>query len=70
MNETVTPYSEMEDSHGATASVYLMDNLVHEVHYKDKSGKKFFTEKFEMIPIEVVEKMANDWAIGNRKLSV
>jgi len=70
MNETVTPYAQIEDSTGLTASVYLMDNLVHEVHYKDKSGKKFFTEKFEMIPIEVVEKMANDWATGNRKIAV
>ena len=70
MNETVTPYTQMKNSDGATASVYLMDDLVHEVHYKDKSGKKFFTEKFEMIPIEVVEKMANDWATGNRKIAV
>lgn len=70
MNETVKPYAQIKGPNGNVAIVYLMDGEQHEVQYKDKTGKKFFTEKFEMIPIEVVEKMANDWATGSRKLAV
>jgi hypothetical protein len=69
MNDTITPYVQIEDSNGAVASVYFMDDQKHEVQYKDKSGKRFFTELFEMVPIEIVEKMAMEWATGKRELS-
>jgi len=68
MNDTITPYVQIEDSNGAVATVYFMDDQNHEVQYKDKSGYRFFTEKFEMVPIEIVEKMAMDWATGKREL--
>lgn len=68
MTDTITPYVQIEDSNGAVATVYFMDDQKHEVQYKDKSGNRFFTEKFEMVPIELVEKMAMDWATGKREL--
>jgi hypothetical protein len=70
MTNTIAPYVMIEDSNGATATVYFMDDQQHEVQYKDKNGSRFFTEKFEMVPIEIVEKMAMDWATGKRELSV
>lgn len=70
MTDTITPYVQIEDSNGALATVYFMDDQKHEVQYKDKSGNRFFTEKFEMVPIEIVEKMAMDWATGKRELIV
>lgn len=70
MNETIPPYVIIGGSDGAVASVYFMDNLIHEVHYKDKTGKRFFTEKFEMIPIDIVEKLVTEWSTGQRALPV
>lgn len=70
MTDTIAPYVMIEDSNGATATVYFMDDQKHEVQYKDNNGKRFFTEKFEMVPIEIVEKMAMDWATGKRELTV
>lgn len=66
MNDTILPHAMINGADGAVASVYAMDNLMHEVHYKDKSGKRFFTEKFEMIPIDIVEKLVKEWATGQR----
>lgn len=70
MNDVIKPYVQIEDAHGAIASVYFMDDQKHEVQYRDKIGNKFFTELFEMIPIEIVEKLAMDWATGKRELSI
>lgn len=70
MIDTITPYVQIEDSNGAVATVYFMDDMKHEVQYKDKNGNRFFTEKFEMVPIEIVEKMAFEWATGKRELIV
>lgn len=69
MTDTITPYVQIEDSNRAVAMVYFMDDQKHEVQYKDKSGNHFFTEKFEMVPIEIVEKLAMDWATGKRELN-
>ena len=70
MTDTIAPYLTIEDSSGATATVYFMDDQKHEVQYKDKSGNRFFTEVFEMLPIELVERMAMEWATGKRELTV
>ena len=70
MNDVIKPYVQIEDAHGATASVYFMDDQKHEVQYRDNAGNKFFTELFEMVPIEIVEKMAMEWAIGKRELII
>lgn len=67
-NETIKPYIQIEDSDGAVASVYFMNDTEHEIHYNDKSGKKFYTEKFFMMPIEIVEKYAMEWVKGKREL--
>jgi hypothetical protein len=69
MDDTITPYVMFSDSKGALAVVYCMDDTKHEVHYKDKSGNRFFTEKFDMVPIELVEKIVMDWAQGKRELT-
>lgn len=68
MNEIIKPYVQIEDKHGAVASVYFLDDQKHEVHYLDKFGNKFFTETYDRIPIENVEKFVFDWAIGKREL--
>ena len=70
MNEFIKPYVQVEDKHGAVASVYFLDDQKHEVHYKDNTGTRFFTEKFEPLPIELVEKSVIDWAKGKRELIV
>jgi len=68
MINIIKPLVQIEDSNGAIASVYFMDDRKHEIQYKDGSGRQFFTEKFDMVPIELVEKMAMDWATGKREL--
>jgi hypothetical protein len=68
MNNYIKPYVQIQDSHGAVANVYFWDDSRHEVQYTDKKGIRFFTEKFDMIPIEIVEKLAMDWATGKREL--
>ena len=70
MTTFIKPYVQIEDKHGAVASVYFLDDQKHEVHYKDNNGMKFFTEKFDMTPIELVEKSVMDWAKGKRELMV
>lgn len=69
MNDTIAPYVFIGDSNGAVATVYYIDDTKHEIKYKDKHGNLFFTEKFDMVPIEVVEKLAWDWATGKRELA-
>jgi hypothetical protein len=68
MEDTITTYLALEKSNGALAVVYYSDDTEHEIHYKDKNGNLFFTEKFEMVPIEIVEKLATEWVTGERKL--
>jgi hypothetical protein len=70
MTDFIKPYVQIQDIHGAVASVYFLDDQKHEVQYKDKSGKRFFTEKFDAVPIELVEKIAMDWAQGKRELAL
>jgi len=70
MIDYIKPHVQIQDVYGAVASVYFLDDQKHEVHYKDSNGNRFFTEKFEMIPIEVVEKLAMDWAQGKRDLAL
>lgn len=66
----MTPYAQVKDKHGAYASIYFLDDRNHEVHYHDNNGTKFFTEKFDMMSIEYVEKIVIDWAVGKRELSI
>lgn len=69
MNDLIIkPYVQVEDSHGAVASVYFLDDLKHQVHYVDNTGTKFFTEEYESLSIELVEKNVIDWAEGRRIL--
>lgn len=70
MNDLIKPFSQIEDKHGAVASIYFLDDRQHEVHYHDNTGTKFFTEKFELTPIELVEKSVMDWATGKRELII
>ena len=70
MIDTIKPLVQIEDSNGAVASVYFMDDRRHEIVYTDNRQCKFFTEVFEMVPIEFVEKMAMDWAAGKRELAI
>ena len=64
----IKPYVQVEDKYGAVASVYFLDDLKHRVHYVDNTGTKFFTEEYESVPIELVEKSVIDWAEGRRNL--
>lgn len=68
MND-ITPKLQIEGPDGNVAIIYSTNDEQHEVQYKDKSGKRFFTEKFEMIPFEIVENMVNDWAVGKRDIT-
>lgn len=70
MTDFIKPYIQIQDRHGAVASVYFLDDQKHEVHYKDNTGTKFFTEKFDMVSIEFVESSVMDWALGKRELIV
>ena len=70
MNDLIKPFVQIEDKHGAVASVYYLDDQKHEVHYYDNTGTKFFTEKFEYMSIELVEKSVMDWATGKRGLDI
>jgi len=70
MNDLIKPFVQIKDKHGAVASVYYLDDQKHEVHYKDNTGTKFFTEKFEYVSIELVEKSVMDWATGKRGLDI
>lgn len=68
MNDAIKPFVHIEDKHGAVATVYYLDDRKHEVHYRDNTGTKFFTEKYDYVPIELVEKSVMDWATGKRSL--
>jgi hypothetical protein len=68
MSDTITPYVMFSGSNDALAIVYHTNDQKHEIHYKDKNGNTFFTEKFDMIPIGFVEKIAMEWANGKREL--
>jgi len=70
MNDLIKPFVQIEDRHGAVASVYFLDDQKHEVHYQDNTGTRFFTEVFDHTPIELVEKSVMDWATGKRELIV
>lgn len=64
------PYVQIEDKHGAHASIYINPSDQHEVHYYDDQGHKFYTEVFDHISIEAVEQSVMDWATGKRELFV
>jgi hypothetical protein len=68
MNDLIKPFVQIEDKHGAVASIFFLDDQRHEVHYRDNTGTKFFTEKFDRVSIELVEKSVMDWATGKREL--
>jgi hypothetical protein len=70
MNDLIKPFIHIKDKHGAVASIYFLDDRQHEVHYYDDNGTRFFTEKFDMVPIEFVEKSVMDWATGKRELMI
>lgn len=61
-------YVQVEDQHGAVASVYESPYKTHHVVYHDSNGARFFREDFTETPIELVERAAIDWATGKRKL--
>lgn len=70
MNDVINDlYVQVEDSHGAVASVFTSFDGKARIVYKDSSGCKFFEEEFSSFPIEVIERYAIDWAIGKRDLS-
>ena len=66
--EQIKPYAQIQDSHGAIATIYFFDDQAHEVQYSDNTGVRFYTEKFDHIPIEMVEQSVMDWATGKREL--
>jgi hypothetical protein len=68
MNDLIRPYVQIEDKHGAVASIYFRDDKNHEVHYQDNTGTRFYTEEFQSIPIEMVEQSVMNWALGKREL--
>lgn len=69
MNYTANDlYVQIQDQHGAVATVFTSFDGRSRIVYKDSAGNKFFEEDFATFPIEVVERYAIDWAIGNRKL--
>jgi hypothetical protein len=70
MDDLIKPYAQIEDKHGAVATIYFLDDQKHEVHYKDNNGTKFFTEKFDRVSIELVEKSVMDWATGKREFII
>lgn len=70
MNEVVNDlYVQIEDCHGAVASVFTSFDGKGRIVYKDSFGHKFFEEEFSSFPIEVIERYALDWALGKRDLS-
>lgn len=60
------PYVQIEDKHGAIASIYYKDDGIHEVLYNDNTGTHFYTEKFAKMSIELVEQSVMSWAQGKR----
>lgn len=66
---SIQPYVQIEDKHGATASIYIHADNHHKVKYVDNKGHAFFTETFDDIPIEEVEYSVMDWALGKRTLA-
>lgn len=67
---SVKPYVQIEDRHGAIASVYFAPDNNHEVHYTDNQGHYFYTEFFNTTPIELVEQSVMDWAEGKRSFII
>lgn len=63
-------YVQIEDQHGAVASVFTYADGKSKIVYKDSGGHKFFEEEFVTFPIEMVERYALDWAMGKRSLEV
>lgn len=62
----VKPFVQIEDKHGAIASIYYKDDGIHEVLYNDNNGTHFYTEKFAKTSIEIVEQSVMLWATGKR----
>lgn len=65
---TVNPYVQVEDKHGAVASIFISSDNKHKVHYSDNKGKSFYTETFDGVSPELIEQSVIDWAEGKREL--
>lgn len=68
MKNSQNLYVQVQDQHGAVASVYTFFDGNTKIVYEDSNGKKFFEEEFARFPIEKVERYAIDWATGKRDL--
>jgi hypothetical protein len=62
------PYVQIQDKHGAVASIFISPDNKHEVRYCDDKGNQFYTEIFQEVPIELIEPSVMDWALGKRNL--
>ncbi len=60
---------QVEDQHGAVASVYTFLDGNSKIVYHDANGHKFFEEDYAKFPIETVERHAVAWATGKRQLA-
>jgi len=63
------PYVQIQDKHGAVASIYIEDDNLHKVQYTDNTGCYFYTELFQDISPEFIEQSVMDWAEGKRSLA-
>jgi hypothetical protein len=65
---THKPYVQIQDKHGAVASVYIEQDNNHHVQYQDNVGSSFYREDFPNTSIEIIEQSVMDWAEGRRDL--
>jgi len=63
------PYVQIEDKHGAVASIFIKPDNNHTVKYVDNKGHSFFTETFTSVSPELIEQSVMDWAQGRRTLA-
>jgi len=63
------PYLQVEDKHGAIASILIHGDNNHKVKYQDDQGHMFFTETFRDVSIEDIEQSVMEWASGKRSLA-
>jgi hypothetical protein len=63
------PFVQVEDKHGAIASIFIRSDNQHLVRYADNAGHQFYTETFNNISPELIEQSVIEWAKGMRSLS-
>jgi hypothetical protein len=61
-------YCQVQDKHGAIASVYVAEDEQHRIVFQDDHGHQFYTELYDHMSPDVLEQYALDWATGKREL--